>query len=88
MFACVAVVWCWHKTRVTEEVFRGGGHFGRGEVRGECFAVKKSVEISPSEIFAACDQQLHCKFRCRMCSRGPGGGKVQRCVYLQHAVVV
>ena len=39
--------------------------------------VAKSPPPPPGEIFAACDQHFHCKFRCRMCSSVPGGGKVQ-----------
>ena len=36
------------------------GNFRKGEFHRENFAIKKSGEISPGEIFAACDQQLHC----------------------------
>ena len=43
--------------------YGGGGGFGRGEFCGDNLAVKKSGEIPPGEIFAACDQQFHCEIR-------------------------
>ena len=58
--------------------FRGGG-----ELRGANFAVQKSGEAPPpphGEIFAACDQQLHCEFRCRRIRSPPGNNsKPQDC---------
>ena len=59
--------------------FRKGGDFGREEFRGELFAVKKRGEPPPpphrGEIFAACDQQFHCEFRCRWIRSPPGNNR-------------
>ena len=63
--------------------YRGGENFA-----GKILPLRNVAKFSPCEIFTACDQQLHCKFRCRILSSVPGEGKVQRCVCLQHAVVV
>ena len=55
-------------------VHTAGGELGRGEIRGEIFAVKKSggIPAPPSgEIFAACDQQFHCEFKCRRINPEP-----------------
>ena len=68
---------------VQEGKFLGGENFA-----WKIWPSRKVAKFPPGEIFAACDQQFHCKLRCRMCSSVPGGGKVQRCIYLQHAVVV